>query len=81
MVGRNSIVKKFVIKNESNPREPFWVFVQANKNHGICEIVLSEKNKPVVRLQNALTKFQGNQYDSKITQEKLVNYLSEILNK
>lgn len=80
MVGRKSIVKKLLITNVINPGKPYWVFVQANKNHGICDIVFSEKDKPVVRLVDVLTKFQGQQFDSEVVQECLENALYNVLN-
>lgn len=82
MVGRNSIVKKLLIANATSPNRPHWVFVQANKNHGICDIVFSpEKGKPVVRLSEVLTKYQGRQYDSEVVQECLEHTLYNVLNK
>lgn len=79
-VGRKSIVKKLLIHNTNNPNHPHWVFVQANKNHSICEIVHSEKDKPVYRLSEVLSKYQGQQYDSEFVQECLQNTLYEVLN-
>lgn len=42
-IGRKSIVVETVIPNYSNPATPFVVKVQANKNHGICDIVVGSK--------------------------------------
>lgn len=42
-IGRKSIVTEVVIHNLSNPASPFVVKVQANKNHGICDIVQGTK--------------------------------------
>lgn len=36
-IGRKSIVTEVVISNYSNPAVPF--VVQANKHHGICDII------------------------------------------
>lgn len=36
-IGRKSIVTEVVISNHSNPAVPF--VVQANKHHGICDII------------------------------------------
>lgn len=36
-IGRKSIVTEVVIPNHSNPAVPFMV--QANKHHGICDII------------------------------------------
>ena len=38
-IGRKSIVTEVVIPNHSNPAVPFVVKVQANKHHGICDII------------------------------------------
>lgn len=42
-IGRKSIVVEVVIPNHSNPASPFVVKVQANKNHGICDIIQGTK--------------------------------------
>lgn len=42
-IGRKSIVVEVVIPNRRNPATPFVVKVQANKNHGICNIVQGSK--------------------------------------
>ena len=38
-IGRKSIVVEIVIPNYTNPATPYVVKVQANKNHGICDII------------------------------------------
>ena len=38
-IGRKSIVAEIVIPNYTNPATPYVVKVQANKNHGICDII------------------------------------------
>lgn len=43
MQGRKSIVVEIVIPNHTNLASPFVVKVQANKNHGICDIVVGSK--------------------------------------
>lgn len=55
MQGRKSIVTEIAILNQSNPQSPkvqsnlgdiaspFVVKVQANKNHGICDIVVGSR--------------------------------------
>lgn len=42
-IGRKSIVAEVVIPNHRNPATPFVVKVQANKNHGICDIIQGSK--------------------------------------
>lgn len=42
-MGRKSIVTEIVIQNQSNPALPYIVRVQANKNHGICDIIVGSK--------------------------------------
>ena len=42
-IGRKSIVVETIIPNQLNSENPFIVRVQANKNHGICDIVVGSK--------------------------------------
>lgn len=42
-IGRKSIVTEITILNQSNPQSPFVVRVQANKNRGICDIVVGSR--------------------------------------
>lgn len=42
-IGRKSIVVEVVIPNHTNPATPYVVKVQANKNHGICDIIQGTK--------------------------------------
>lgn len=79
-IGRNSIVKRLFINDVNNPRKPFWVFLQANKNHGICNIVWSKTETNTIRIQEALAKYQGRQYDDPNTIVSLANYLEKLLN-
>lgn len=39
-IGRKSLVRKFEVSNKNLPKTPYVVFVQANKNHGICDIIV-----------------------------------------
>lgn len=97
-LGRKSILTQVVIPNQANPTSPFIIGVQANKNHGICDLflghytpkeVINPKTKkkktikvfvPDSRMDSILSYFQGRQYDSIYTQERLKNVLTEILN-
>ena len=38
-----SKVVETIITNQSNPKSPFVVKVQANKNHGICNITVGRR--------------------------------------
>ena len=38
-----SKVVETIIANQSNPKSPFVVKVQANKNHGICNIIVGRR--------------------------------------
>lgn len=42
-IGHKSIMVETVISNHSNPAAPFIVKVQANRNHGICDIIVGSK--------------------------------------
>lgn len=37
-LGRKSIVHTVSIPNNSNPKKPYEVDIQANKNYGICDV-------------------------------------------
>lgn len=45
MIGRHSICYTFRIKNDKDPKNPFVVGVQGNKNGGICDLILQETQK------------------------------------
>lgn len=49
MVGSKSIIRKISIPNLSEPSKPFAIRVQANKNYGICDIILGTIIKQKVR--------------------------------
>ena len=80
-IGRKSIIMDIIVF-------PSVVRVQANKNHGICDIilgqkVLQDKKKvfvPERRMGEVLTMFQGRQFDDELVIERLQNTLTEILN-
>lgn len=72
MIGKKSITKQLLIVNKNNPKEPFKVLVQANKNFGIIEI------QP--RISKVFNEFQGRQINSESTMEHLKNVLTETLN-
>lgn len=71
-LGRKSLKKVLLIANKQNPKKPFKVTIQANKNHGICDIY--------PRKGELLTIFQGRQYDDSLVIEHLENVLYELLN-
>lgn len=99
-IGRKSRVVELSIHNNENPKSPFKVKVQANKHHGICDIILCEEvskeittiegkkkgkkmqifYKPVRRLLELISEFQGRQYDDQDTRIHLTNVLTEVLN-
>lgn len=104
-IGRKSRVVELTIHNEENPKLPHKVQVQANKNHGICNIVLCEKvtkevafelvkpngekilkkklksfYKPIRRLSELVSEFQGRQYDDQDNMIHLSNVLTQVLN-
>ena len=104
-IGRKSRVVELSIHNNENPKSPYKVQVQANKHHGICDIILCKEfteeityeligpdgkkhtkkklksfYKPVCRLLELVSKFQGRQYDDEDIMEHLTNVLTQILN-
>lgn len=42
-IGRKSRVVELSIHNNENPKSPYKVQVQANKHHGICDIILCQE--------------------------------------
>ena len=86
MVGKRSITNSFLVNNSKNPVAPFEVVVQANKNGGICDVILpktqAEPVKPVdtsngeaVRAYNAAKK----EYDCYMRERAALR--SEVLNR
>ena len=91
-IGRKSIFKNVSIEN-LNGEKPYRVRVQANKNYGICDLVLCDKivdrsdkkkirtyYKVIRRLPEPLSEFQGRQINDELTMEHLQNVLFELLN-
>ena len=68
-------IKKF-IKNQTNPKEPFGVFVQVDKLNRICDF---QEVTPEIRVY-LLNIFRGRQYDSETTSIRLVHVLTDVLN-
>lgn len=104
-IGRKSRVVELTIHNEENPKSPYKVKVQANKHHGICDIILCKEftkeitheftgpdgkkhtkkklksfYKPVHRLSELVSEFQGRQYDDQNNMVHLSNVLTQVLN-
>lgn len=103
-IGRKSRVVELTIHNEENPKSPYKVKVQANKHHGICDIILCKEftkevtheftdptarstkkklksfYKPVRRLSELVSEFQGRQYDDQDNMVHLSNVLTQVLN-
>ena len=86
MIGERSIFTTISVNNFKNPAAPFEVVVQANKNGGICDVILpktqAEPVKPVdtskgeaVRAYNAAKK----EYDRYMQERSALR--SEVLNR
>ena len=86
MIGRRSIFTTLLVPNFTNLAAPFEVVVQANKNGGICDVILpktqAEPVKPVdtsngeaVRAYNAAKK----EYDCYMRERSALR--SEVLNR
>ena len=65
-----------IIKNQSNPKEPFEVVVQSDKLHRICDF---RGVTPEIRAY-LLNIFRGQQYNSETTSIRLVHVLTDVLN-
>ena len=71
ILGRKSIFITVNVTNNSNPNKPYKVIVQANKNHGICDM------EP--RVGEILTHFQGQQINGKIHGEPVLSEIEKAL--
>ena len=65
-----------IIKNQSNPKEPFEVVVQSDKLNRICDF---KGVTPEIRAY-LLNIFRGQQYNSETTSIRLVHVLTDVLN-
>lgn len=85
MIGERSIFATILVNNFKNPTAPFKVIVQANKNEGICDVILpktqTEPVKPIdtsngeaVRVYNTAKK----EYDCYMREKSALR--SEVLN-
>ena len=65
-----------IIKNQSNPKEPFEVVVQSDKLHRICDFkgVTPETRAYLLNI------FRGQQYNSETTSIRLVHVLTDVFN-
>lgn len=67
MIGAKSIVLSFIVINNKNSQSPYEVEVQANKNYGLCDVVLpgapAEPEKTYINLQKEDRKKEKDLYD------------------
>ena len=68
-------IKKF-IKNQTNPKEPFEVIVQADKLNRICDF----KGVTLELRSHLLNIFRGRQINSENTSIRLTHVLTDVLN-
>ena len=78
-IGRKSIVRKLELPNNKDPKKLNVVLIQANKHYGICDILHVVEPGKKVRIPEALSVFQGRQYNDLDVIEHLWNVLNEIL--
>lgn len=78
-LGRKSIVTEFQVPCEALEKR-VTVLVQANKNYGICDIILVTSPEDKVRLADVLSVFQGRQINDSNVAEHLWNVLNETIN-
>lgn len=84
-IGRKSIVSYHEVSNTQNFNKPHRILVQANKNHGICDVLLipdfgENVTTPPVRIPEVLSICQGQQYDDSEVIDHVLNVISEVLN-
>ena len=79
MIGYNSIVQNFLIK-EKGSKKPVEVLVQANKNYGICDLYFLEGYGSEQLRSDLLSKVQGRQINDENVCIHVYNLLEEALN-
>ena len=79
-LGHKSIVTKLEVPNNKDSKKRHVVLVQANKNHGICDILFVTEPGKRARLSDTLSTFQGQQFDDPNVMEHLWDVLNETLN-
>lgn len=83
MIGAKSIVFNFKVQNNKNSQSPYEVKVQANKNYGLCDVVLPgtpvEPEKTYINLQKedrkkekALYDVRKAEYDKEMSKRKAI---------
>lgn len=76
MIGANSIIKNLIIPNTNDKAHSFEVIVQANKNYGICDVVIPhnfvapEKPTKSTKEANFLYKEKKSEYDANMARVK-----------
>ena len=69
MIGAKSIVLNLKVTNNKNAQSPYKVQVQANKNYGLCDVVLPgapvEPEKTYINLRKEDRKKEKALYDAK----------------
>lgn len=69
MIGAKSIVLNLKVTNNKNAQSPYKVQVQANKNYGLCDVVLPgtpvEPEKTYINLQKEERKKEKALYDAR----------------
>lgn len=67
MIGAKSIVLNLKVTNNKNAQSPYKVQVQANRNYGLCDVILpgtpAEPEKTYVNLQKEDRKKEKDLYD------------------
>lgn len=79
-LGRKSIVRKLEIPNNKDQKKLHVVLIQANKNYGICDVLLVTEPGKKIRMAETLSTFQGKQFNDLDVVEHLWNVLNETLN-
>lgn len=69
MIGAKSIVLNLKVTNNKNAKSPYEVKVQANKNYGLCDVILPgtpvEPEKTYINLQKEDRKKEKALYDAR----------------
>lgn len=83
MIGAKSIVLNLKVTNNKNSQSPYKVQVQANKNYGLCDVILPgtpvEPEKTYINLtkedrkkEKALYDARKSEYDKEMSKRKAI---------
>ena len=78
-IGHKSLIRRLEIPNKNLPKTPYIVLVQANKNHGICDITVG--TMVTKKIENEYVGRDGQKFTKTFSREVFVESerLSDVL--